>query len=333
MVEMRDQTFDLMKCVGIVAVLCGHLVHGAGHYVESFHMPLFFLISGFFYKEREIRESLIKDAKRLLVPYAIVAFIMIGWKLLEDGVSIKSFILLVASYILGFVGDKQFHGMHFTGVLVMWFLMALFLAKNLYNVLQIKYRNKIVLCILCFTLAGIGITLRGIANWPFNICQALTAMPYLFVGNFYGEITQKQSVCVGGGRENFAICSVAIWVIAILFSAEDMSACYYQIYPLDFFAGVLATYVIYLACSRIAKWKNKRIVGAFAFVGGNSLFVMCFHDIEWQIGIWRRINVINAHFVSGVLHVVFVLLLSCVSIWGIKKLKKEDADTNIAHHF
>lgn len=56
MSQNRDITFDMMKGIGIILVIIGHLAHGFGWLVPAiytFHMPLFFILSGYFYKEKK----------------------------------------------------------------------------------------------------------------------------------------------------------------------------------------------------------------------------------------------------------------------------------------
>ena len=61
--KIRDITFDIAKGIGIVLVVIGHYIPdnapswyiGFVSFVYHFHMPLFFMIAGFFY-ERSIKK-------------------------------------------------------------------------------------------------------------------------------------------------------------------------------------------------------------------------------------------------------------------------------------
>ena len=67
----RNSDLDILKGIGIVLVILGHQYLPIGHFIYSFHMPLFFLISGYLYYKKEIKESLVKDFRRLIIPYFI----------------------------------------------------------------------------------------------------------------------------------------------------------------------------------------------------------------------------------------------------------------------
>lgn len=64
----RDNTFDIIKGIGILLVIIGHLAHGYGVLIPiiyTFHMPLFFIVSGYFYKEKGVKELFYRDFRVL----------------------------------------------------------------------------------------------------------------------------------------------------------------------------------------------------------------------------------------------------------------------------
>ena len=82
----RLQYIDIAKGIAILAVIIGHaairlagLSHGAATIVAvcfTFHMPLFFLLSGYFlHYERPFNWK--KEAKRLVVPCIVAALVIV----------------------------------------------------------------------------------------------------------------------------------------------------------------------------------------------------------------------------------------------------------------
>lgn len=52
LIKKREQWADILKGIGAILVVIGHLVLYEGNakvYIYSFHMPLFFFISGYLY--------------------------------------------------------------------------------------------------------------------------------------------------------------------------------------------------------------------------------------------------------------------------------------------
>jgi polysaccharide biosynthesis protein PslL len=80
----RNLTVDVAKGIGIILVVLGHnwiVLHEKNdlfRVIFSFHVPLFFFISGLFLKDREgIKDFLISKSDSLLKPYFVV-LIFIG---------------------------------------------------------------------------------------------------------------------------------------------------------------------------------------------------------------------------------------------------------------
>lgn len=72
----RIEYIDIAKGIAIIMVLLGHIdlcPIGLKSSIYSFHMPLFFILSGYFMKEGiEIRLLIKKLFKSLMVPYLII---------------------------------------------------------------------------------------------------------------------------------------------------------------------------------------------------------------------------------------------------------------------
>ena len=56
---MRNVTFDIMKGLGIICMILGHIPIGGitQQVIYSFHMPMFFFISGYFFSRKKCRAA------------------------------------------------------------------------------------------------------------------------------------------------------------------------------------------------------------------------------------------------------------------------------------
>ena len=76
----REKSIDILKGIGIILVIVGHIQEYIPKnfliYLYSFHMPLFFYISGYLYKERyenlNTKDYIKKRAKQLVYPYIVL---------------------------------------------------------------------------------------------------------------------------------------------------------------------------------------------------------------------------------------------------------------------
>jgi fucose 4-O-acetylase-like acetyltransferase len=67
MEKMRDATFDMLKGIGILLVIIGHtFMKEIGPYIQAFHMPLFFMVAGYFFKYKPVKDQVIRDFRRLI---------------------------------------------------------------------------------------------------------------------------------------------------------------------------------------------------------------------------------------------------------------------------
>ena len=79
---------DILKGIAILLIVYGHIIPGTipflTEYVSTFHIPLFFFVSGLLYDESKYKESfkrfVTKRVKGLLLPFVIFgAIVTIGY--------------------------------------------------------------------------------------------------------------------------------------------------------------------------------------------------------------------------------------------------------------
>ncbi len=115
----RIEYIDYYRAIGIVMMVMGHIGFGAtfDKFIHAFHMPMFFLVSGFLYKrtDSKIYDVLIRKAKSLIVPYFVFGV----------------FQCILYRFIFGFSFEHYYHLLffNFDGIPIagaLWFLTALF---------------------------------------------------------------------------------------------------------------------------------------------------------------------------------------------------------------
>ena len=173
MQKERDVAFDVLKGIGILSVMLCHLVYNEGlihKVVYSFHMPLFFLISGYFVKDANCFVDFLnltkRNARRLLLPFSVTMFMLVVWGaiLAYAKQDVAFFMRPLLSLVLANADpmDTQW-GMPYAGCL--WFLVALFVARECFALLQITLRKAsskcrshiiLVICIVISWLVSVS---------------------------------------------------------------------------------------------------------------------------------------------------------------------------------
>ena len=74
----RNISLDLVKAIGMVAIIAGHFSIGV-QFVFSFHVPLFFIVGGYLFRQKSMAVEWWTDVKRLLFPYALTSLAILCW--------------------------------------------------------------------------------------------------------------------------------------------------------------------------------------------------------------------------------------------------------------
>lgn len=183
-----DNKVNLLKAFAIILVIAGHLQIDLVPLfpIFSFHMALFFFISGYLFKEEHLNNIyayIKKKFKGLIIPfyiYSIIYLIISQIILVHTGVSLAAKVTILNYVIAPFVLNPQIKFLY-----SLWFVTQLFLSLVFfvisYKVLKSTWNNKIF-HLLFFTTLGIFATF--ITPYDSNIVD-LIALKMLFLKTFF----------------------------------------------------------------------------------------------------------------------------------------------------
>jgi fucose 4-O-acetylase-like acetyltransferase len=80
MLSKKHQWIDIVKGIGILSIVIGHITDGAlREILFLFHVLLFFFLSGYLFKQpQQLKNFIVKKIKRLLMPYASFLIVFIS---------------------------------------------------------------------------------------------------------------------------------------------------------------------------------------------------------------------------------------------------------------
>ena len=189
----RDVTIDVVKGVAIWLMVFAHSNLNSSivsTYINAFHMPVFFFVSGFFYKKRSLKESLVKDLKSLMQPYVWGSIFALFFCWLSPSLhpelypGIKSFIDIYIHALIGFfLMDDNVTSYSFLPLGPLWFLPALFFSKCFFNITMLVSENKFIRLFII----SLSIGLYFLCNQfnLFSLDSAFLSVPFLFLGCYY----------------------------------------------------------------------------------------------------------------------------------------------------
>ncbi len=175
----RIEAFDIAKGIGILLMVMGHTGFGMdfSKIIHTFHMPLFFFISGYFYrpqKNNNFKSYLIHQLNVLIVPYLVFAvfyeilhYIYVGdWSL---------------QYFLKSLVSSNHNRIDVAGAL--WFLLSLFSCKIIYCILQHRIKGLLPLTITISVISFLAMTLRKFSIMlPLCVDSALSMLIIVHAG-------------------------------------------------------------------------------------------------------------------------------------------------------
>lgn len=290
--ETRIRWIDTAKLIGIFLVILGHLPLAAGKsgfspatFIYTFHMPLFFFLSGLVEKNRPVRQTLVRSAKSLLIPYAAYYLITYVWWLaasflrhperFERSIT-DGFFKPMAGLLLGVGFDTDYSYM--TNV-PLWFLVALFWCR-LINALANRSPRilKPAIALLGFAVA-IALSKTG-RFLPFSLGAVFMALPFYFLGDFFGNSGSK---IIPRKKSNLfwiaaLILGFAGIIVATIFNGNvDVNGIGFGRSPVLFLLGALCGTLMTCAFSQLLP--SLTTPRPLAFLAQNTIVILAFHSI------------------------------------------------------
>lgn len=307
----REQWADVARGMGIIAVVAGHTfapTSNATQWIFAFHMPLFFILSGYFFSIRGgFKVTAARRAKALLVPYVATVAIYLIYTVLVLGrpQHIESWIASLM-YASG-KEIQQFPAIEPIGP--MWFLPALFAASLIaYGIESMfgKWAGK---------LLGIGLAVAaGIAIGryiflPLSIDVALVVQLYLF----FGLAARRQQWIDSAQRLALAkwlvlgLCAIAL-VVERYDVVTSLNNRDYRHFAVQVAGAIGGSVLVIWAATVIARHRLAAV--PLAYIGRAAIVILCFHVVDTGYAQFNRLpgfDVIEGHLW---LHIAFRIAFS-----------------------
>ena len=235
-------------------MIIGHVNTPLRDFIFSFHMPLFFFISGYLYKDRCISDILHRCIDKILIPYlATCLFIWLVYIVAAHNWDWGLSILLAN-------GSLPVYSFEGYAVGPLWFLMCYFVSIiGFHYVIKIKnlYIQISTLCVL-WICAYIYNANYGLL--PFDILCAIPSMLCLLIGyNLRHENIRKIVF-----SPMLTILGSCVWIICIVYGKLSMASFVYKLSILQLIGALYGTYITYSilkffggGCPRITDHKSE----------------------------------------------------------------------------
>ena len=267
----------------MVAIVVGHLdISYIDRLVYPWHVPLFFIVAGFFLSQKSTAcEFICKKARALLLPFVLTAMAVVIALTIKaafiDGHVLGVFLRTVASAIYGSGSDKGMTPFGIGKIGAVWFLEATFWA-----VLLVRFTNIGTVC--CVALIA-WFSVRYF--WfPFNLQSGGVGALYVCIGQI---LYQKTNLLKRPNRLLFAVGAVSFLVFSIInpqfFLVKNI--CSLE----SVLASVLIVYFLLVAIKFISEIRCVRIAGSV--IGTNTLVILCLHSFQLKCFSWEPLWILT----------------------------------------
>ena len=286
---------DLLKAFSIICIIAGHTgISVICVFVQTFHVPIFFFISGYFYRNKDIKKSIVKSAKRNIIPYIFICSFLLAYNLIVAAVDyfINSNNPKFTEIIIGWLGaflfsrtyESNFLGYKIYSVGAAWFLPAFFVSYTLFALIcRNRYKN-----IISIAVSLIGYLISLIIKFPWHIETAMVCVIFMSMGYILRENNLIE-------RLNFKkwLLVTFIWFIGIIRNLitgtwSDYASCSFKSFFLgDIIISLCGIVSLMYITKSLEKFNKSKIVHWFSIYGQNTMTVLSFHAIESSIINWN----------------------------------------------
>lgn len=305
----RQRDIDIAKGIGIILVVWSHAKGPWSSYINQFHMPFFFFVSGMLYKagSTSYGEYFKRKFKSLILPFwwwnlllYPLFYILYYWKEWTIGTAVKEL-----GEILFTLNKVPFLG-------ATWFLPALFWISIFVHFL-IKflddYRYKDIVLLI-----GSGfISLLGFyVTFPYKISRILICLSFYVGGYLYNKyIRYHLRECI---KNIIALVGGVVYIFIASNNIVSMQGNVYSNRPLFVIGAFLATGF----ALRFSKWlADNKLLSILAdhlvYLGKNTMSIVIWHFLTFRFTIIIQILVLGV----GLKAIVAYPVYDASGIWWI----------------
>lgn len=321
--DERDNTFDILKGIAIIFMIIGHCDDVYLHaFIFSFHMPIFFFITGYFLKKRPLRDEFRLSIKRLFIPYiftsACICIVAICKDLFDytwtDGSYSQGMII---KFLLGFKGETAPNWI-IGHIGILWFILAMFWARCIVVFFINSIKSVKRLCFLFLFLGITGIILEKHFFVPYCIPQGLSAAGFIYTG----VLVQKFKILHNLNIKQILPFFLILWLYTLSQGGLDMADCFFPTgYVFGLFGSLGFFIILHRLCTNFC-CKYSFFGKILLFSGHYSLIIYCIHAIEKEHINWRAFALLHhlplEHFeffqISIRLAIAFIFTLIVIKI-------------------
>lgn len=282
---------DIARGIAMICIILGHLGNAnINRVVFTFHVPIFFLVTGYFTNDNQTMVEFVKRKFRtLIIPYMLTCGMIIALAAIFSFPSEGLGGVKTAIYDWGYAslygaGDNYTEPFYIKAIGALWFLWATFWGSVLLRI-ALKLEGMLRILFVC-GIACAGYISCRLFWFPLSIQAGCGALLFMYIGYLYG---QEKSLFDNLSKETKCFLLIAACIIWMSFIKNFQG---FWLVHFHIGRGVIDIFSCLCACicvleiSKFVECFMPRISKGIEFLGRNSLLLLCVHIIELNLFPW-----------------------------------------------
>lgn len=299
----KDNYISIAKALGIILMLIGHAIEQnfAYRFIYIFHMPLFFICSGYFFNVPTsvigIRRFVWRRIRSLYIPFIKwgVVFLLLHNYFCDlclynhndtTYYFYSDYIHRLRSILFSMTGQEQL-------IDPLWFLKQLLLSSLLicfstYLFRKSTYRYKDILYLLLLIMITV---VSKYYKWGIPLIWDLSIVTlssiFVYFGFLFKKIDKPEIYSFGNFIFSLIIVLFVVWIYN-----DFLDMLWYNYLSVLLFipAALAGVYMVFCVSRMIEKWPVRRI---FYYIGNHTMMILVLHLLVFKVGNLLKILVYN----------------------------------------
>lgn len=271
---------DQLRAVAMLFVVFGHVAidKEAIKYIYSFHMPLFFIISGMTHRPNKFNTyiDLIKDkAQKLLLPYLLMNLLMFPVWILNFKIIKVSSTSLVEVFKGIFYANSNIYTAPSNAT---WFLIILFLVEVVFYGLERFFQHNDRMLVLAAGIMGVAAYAeskdKAGYTGPGHIELVMTAIVFYLIGYMFIKNLDQVKTFMAK-RKNYFMTVIILLLVGLYFSDNNARVSFNG----NDFGSILYFYIVAISLSVVCILLVMKLpyIKLLTYIGQNTIAYVGFH--------------------------------------------------------
>lgn len=331
--KKRIDWIDIVRAVGMFLIIMGHTLEGytytiVGKLIFAVHVPVFFVLSGYLYKEKSVKKIFKGGNANLLLPYLATLIIVViitrfnfifpNWIYNLD---------MHTFWISAFYGSGTTlnpfwdNSLTINAIGAIWFLLAMYFGNIIFNTIIKSSRGKLFVSgvmATIITFSGFYLSDMGILL-PWSLNAAMASQLFYYGGYLFRrfDLIEKCGIsgCIVGGT---------LWMISAQSGFLYLNIAHADSPILAILGGIGGSFTLMYLAKLLCETNLN--LAAIKYYGQMSLIVLCVHLIDLKScaisgKIYEILAQITGNQIFAVsMEILYRFLLTVVGIVVIPKL-------------